>query len=100
MPITSVSKDLDALTMTVVAEFPVTVSRLWDAYADPRQIEKFWGPVGWPATFTRHDMATGGRSNYYMTGPEGDKYCGYWRISDVSEPDSFTFADGFADEEA
>ena len=40
MPITSVSKDPAALTMTVVAEFPVPVQRLWDAYADPRQLEQ------------------------------------------------------------
>ena len=73
MPITSVEKDLDALTMTVTADFPVPVSRLWDAYADPRQLEKFWGPEGWPATFTRHDMAPGGRSEYYMTGPDGER---------------------------
>ena len=44
MPITSVEKDLDALTMTVTADFPVPVSRLWDVYADPRQLERFWGP--------------------------------------------------------
>jgi len=64
MPITSVHKDLEALTLTVVADFPVTVRRLWDAYADPRQIERFWGPPEWPATFYRHDMAPGGRSHY------------------------------------
>ena len=36
MPITSVSKDPDALTMTVVADFGAPVRRLWDAYLDPR----------------------------------------------------------------
>ena len=35
MPITSVEKDLETLTMTVVSDFPVPVERLWDAYADP-----------------------------------------------------------------
>jgi len=59
MPITSVDKDLDALTMTVVADFAAPLRRLWDAYADPRQIERFWGPPGWPATFRRHDMVPG-----------------------------------------
>ena len=34
---------------------------------------------------------------YYMTGPEGDKYAGYWQITAVDEPRSFTFDDGFAD---
>lgn len=32
-----------------------------------------------------------------MTGPEGDKYAGYWQITAVDEPTSFSFVDGFAD---
>ena len=34
---------------------------------------------------------------YFMTGPEGDKHAGYWRITAVDEPRSFAFEDGFAD---
>ena len=73
MPITSVASDAKALTLTVVADYPVPVERLWDAYADPRQIEKFWGPAQWPAQFTRHDMSVGGESHYSMTGPDGSR---------------------------
>lgn len=98
MPITSVSKDTDDLTMTVVAEFPVPVRRLWDAYADPRQLERFWGPVEWPATFTRHDMSRGGESHYVMTGPGGEQSAGYWRFLTVDEGRSFEVEDGFASE--
>jgi uncharacterized protein YndB with AHSA1/START domain len=99
MPITSVTKDAEALTMTVTAEFPVSVQRLWDAYADPRQLEKFWGPVEWPATFTRHDLATGGRSDYYMTGPNGERSAGYWKFLAVQPGRSFEVEDGFATDE-
>jgi len=96
MPITSIDKDADALTLTVVADFPVPVRRLWDAYADPRQLERFWGPPEWPATFTRHDMAPGGRSNYYMTGPDGETSGGYWEFLNVDAPHGFEVRDGFA----
>ena len=96
MPITSVSKDPAALTMTVVAEFPVPVQRLWDAYADPRQLERFWGPPTYPARFTRHDMYPGGRSEYVMTGPEGDEPRGYWEFLAVAPLESFEVRDGFA----
>lgn len=96
MPITSVNKDPEALTMTVVADFGVPVRRLWDAYADPRQIEKFWGPPEWPATFTRHDMVPGGRSSYVMTGPDGEASGGYWEFVSVDAPRSFEVRDGFA----
>jgi uncharacterized protein YndB with AHSA1/START domain len=95
MPITSVHKDPDALTMTIVAEFPASLQRLWDAYADPRQLEKFWGPPTYPATFTRHDMFVGGRSAYAMIGPEGDVSRGYWEFLDVKAPYSFEVRDGF-----
>lgn len=96
MPVTSVEKDLDALTMTIVADFPVPVRRLWDAYADPRQIERFWGPPEFPATFTRHDVAVGGRSHYFMTGPDGSTHGGIWDFLAVDEGRSFTVRDGFA----
>ncbi len=96
MPITSVTKDPGALTMTVVADFAVPRRRLWDAYADPRQIERFWGPVEWPATFTRHDLAAGGRSSYYMTGPDGERSAGFWEFVAVDPPHSFEVIDGFA----
>lgn len=98
MPITSVTKDLEKLTMSVTAEFSVPVRRLWDAYVDPRQIEKFWGPQEWPATFTRHDVHPGGRSHYYMTGPDGERAHGYWEFLSVEEGRSFEVKDGFADE--
>jgi len=96
MPITSVTKDTDALTMTVVADFGVPVRRLWDAYADPRQLERFWGPPEWPAVFSRHDMAAGGRSYYAMTGPDGEQSHGYWNFLAVDEEKGFEVEDGFA----
>lgn len=99
MPVTSVVTDTEALTLTVVADFTVPVRRLWDAYADPRQIEKFWGPPEFPATFLRHDFAPGGRSNYRMTGPNGEISSGYWDWVAVDEARSFEVRDGFADEE-
>ena len=99
MPITDVRSDPRALTLTVTAEYPVPVERLWAAFADPRQLEKFWGPEGWPATFTRHDMTPGGRSAYYMTGPDGTRAQGWWRFISVEPHRSFEVEDGFAHED-
>jgi uncharacterized protein YndB with AHSA1/START domain len=96
MPITKVTSDADALTLTVVGDYPVPVERLWDAYADPRQLERFWGPEEWPATFTRHDMAPGGRSEYSMTGPDGSRSRGWWRFLAVEPGRRIELEDGFA----
>jgi uncharacterized protein YndB with AHSA1/START domain len=99
MPITEVVSNADTLTLTVVGDYAVSVQRLWDAYADPRQLERFWGPVEWPATFTRHDMTVGGQSHYYMTGPDGTKAGGWFRFLVVDPPHGFEVEDGFADDD-
>lgn len=96
MPITSVTRDTENLTLTVVADFPVGLQRLWEAYVDPRQLERFWGPPTWPATFTRHDAAVGGLSTYLMQGPDGDAAHGYWEWLAVEPPHRFEVRDGFA----
>ncbi|MEO7125861.1 MAG: SRPBCC family protein [Nakamurella sp.] len=96
MPVTSVTKDPAALTMTVIADFPAPVQRLWDAYIDPRQLERFWGPPMCPAQFTRHDAAVGGLSAYAMSLPGGDVSRGYWEWLSVQPLASFEVRDGFA----
>jgi len=97
MPVTDVRHDLDNLTLTITAEFAAPVERIWRVYADPRQLEKVWGPPTYPATVVDHDLRPGGRVTYFMTGPEGDKHAGYWQITTVDEPRGLSFDDGFAD---
>ncbi|OYN96160.1 uncharacterized protein YndB with AHSA1/START domain [Propionibacteriaceae bacterium ES.041] len=99
MPVTDITKNTDDNSITITAEFEAPLARVWQLYADPRQLERVWGPPTHPATFVEHELRPGSRTTYYMTGPEGEKYAGYWRITEVDEPNSFTFADGFADPE-
>lgn len=99
MTVVSTEKDVEALTLTFVAEFDAPVERVWQIWEDPRQLERWWGPPTWPATFDRHDFAVGGRSAYYMTGPEGEKAHGWWQITAIERPRRFEFDDGFADDD-
>lgn len=91
-------KDAENRTLTFVAEFPAGVERLWQVWQDPRQLERWWGPPTWPATFERHDFTVGGSSSYYMTGPQGEKSRGWWTITAIDPPHRLEFDDGFADE--
>lgn len=99
MPVTDVHHDLDARSLTIIADFAAPVERIWQIYADPRQLEKVWGPPEYPATVVDHDLRPGGRVTYYMTGPEGEKFPGYWDITTVEAPQRLTFDDGFAEED-
>ena len=98
MTVTSVRKDPEALTMNVTAEFDVSVERAWQLWADPRQLERWWGPPTYPATVVDHDLSVGGRVTYFMTGPDGDKAHGWWQILAAEPPSRLELRDGFADD--
>jgi uncharacterized protein YndB with AHSA1/START domain len=97
MPVISVRKDPKTLSMTVSAEFAATVDRVWQLWEDPRQLERWWGPPTYPATFEELDLRPGGRARYYMTGPEGDKPHGWWQVLAAERPTRIEILDGFAD---
>ena len=99
MTVTDVTKDRTALTLTLTAEYPAQPEHVWQLWADPRLLERWWGPPTYPATVVEHDLRAGGRVTYYMTSPEGEKYHGYWTIEEVDAPRGLAFEDGFADAE-
>lgn len=99
MTVTAVSKDANALTMTVDAEFDASPDRVWQLWADPRQLERWWGPPGYPATFTKHALAPGSHVLYHMTTPEGDQPKGFWDILETDPPHRLVISDGFANDD-
>jgi uncharacterized protein YndB with AHSA1/START domain len=99
MSVTSVDKDFDNLTLTLIADFAAPIERVWQLWADPRRLERWWGPPTHPATMEEHDLTPGGEVTYFMTGPEGTKHRGWWRIISVDPPTSLEFTDGFADQD-
>jgi uncharacterized protein YndB with AHSA1/START domain len=98
MTVTEVRKDPEALTMTVHAEFDHPPARVWQLWSDPRQLERWWGPPEYPATFERHEMEAGGTVTYFMSGPEGERYHGWWQVVAVEPARRLEVRDGFADD--
>jgi uncharacterized protein YndB with AHSA1/START domain len=99
MTVTAIRKDPAGRTMTLDAEFTASAERVWQLWADPRQLERWWGPPSYPATVDTHDVRAGGRVAYHMTGPEGDQPRGYWEIDEVEPPHRLVFRDGFANDD-
>ncbi|MBY6059874.1 SRPBCC family protein [Microbacterium esteraromaticum] len=98
MPVTEILTDRENLTMTVIADLAAPIERVWSVYSDPVQLERFWGPPGWPATFTSWDHQVGGRATYTMRGPRGEASSGYWEFLAIEQPHRFEVLDGFSDE--
>jgi uncharacterized protein YndB with AHSA1/START domain len=96
MTVITTTKDVESLTLTVIAEFDSTPDRVWEVWEDPRKLEQWWGPPTFPATFTRHDFVVGGESRYFMTGPAGETPRGWWRIDAIDKPRRLDFANGLA----
>lgn len=99
MTFVSSTKDTENLTMTLITEFAADRERVWQVWEDPRQLERWWGPPTWPATFATHNFAPGGRCHYFMTGPDGTEAHGWWEIIAVDAPHRLQIEDGFANED-
>ncbi len=99
MSVTDIRKDPETMTMTITAAFEAPLQRVWEVWESPRLLERWWGPPTYPATVVDHDLTPGGLVTYYMTGPEGDRYRGWWRVLAVEAPRHLEFEDGFSDEE-
>jgi uncharacterized protein YndB with AHSA1/START domain len=99
MSVTESRIDPERLALVMTAEFDAPPERVWQVWADPRQLERWWGPPGFPATVVDHDFRPGGRANYFMTEPDGTRHHGWWVFEAVAPPDRLEFTDGFADAE-
>jgi uncharacterized protein YndB with AHSA1/START domain len=99
MTVQSVHRDSEAMTLTVTAQFESPIERVWQLWEDPRQLERWWGPPTYPATFVDHDLTPGGMASYFMTGPGGDQPRGWWRVLAVTAPLRLEFENGFADDD-
>ncbi|MDP2291019.1 MAG: SRPBCC domain-containing protein [Actinomycetota bacterium] len=97
MTVTTVLTDKEAKTLTLTAQFAAPIDRVWQLWADPRKLERWWGPPTYPATMVQHDLRAGGRVTYFMTGPEGDQHHGWWHVVRADAPTTIEFEDGFAD---
>jgi hypothetical protein len=71
--IVSIEKDYERLSLELIAEFDAPIAAVWQLWADPRKLERWWGPPTHPATVVDHELTVGGAVSYFMTGPEGEK---------------------------
>jgi uncharacterized protein YndB with AHSA1/START domain len=99
MTVISTVTDPEAMNLTVIAKFDAKPEQVWGVWENARLLERWWGPPTYPATFTRHDFVVGGESRYYMTGPDGDKPHGYWRMVAIEAPNRLEFKNGLADDD-
>lgn len=100
MPVRSVEKNAEAKSMVITAEFTASIANVWQLWADPRLLERWWGPPDFPATFDQHDLTPGGTITYFISGPKpGDRFDGTWNVVEVNAPTRLVVEDAMIDDD-
>ena len=61
--------------------------RVWEAYADPKQLALWWGPKGFTNTFQEFDFKPGGMWLFVMRGSNGTEHPNESRFVEVVKPE-------------
>jgi uncharacterized protein YndB with AHSA1/START domain len=100
MTVCSVDKDADAKTMVITAEFTAPIAKVWQLWADPRLLERWWGPPGSPMTFEHDGLTPGGTIAYSMAGgDEDDRFDGIWSVVEVHAPTRLVIEDAVVEDD-
>jgi len=100
MTVRTIEKDAEARTMVITAEFKASVTDVWQLWADPRLLERWWGPPGFLTTFEHHDLTPGGTFTYSMSGPDGgERFDGTWNVVEVDAPTRLVVEDAVVEED-
>lgn len=55
-------------------EIPVPAARIFEAFRNPEQLARWWGPNGFTNTFKLFEFTDGGKWSFVMHGPDGTDY--------------------------
>lgn len=67
----------------IIRLYNAPLHAVWDAWTDPAQTARWWGPRGFTITTHSKDLRTGGSWHYTMHGPDGTDYPNRTQYLDV-----------------
>jgi uncharacterized protein YndB with AHSA1/START domain len=72
--------------------FDAPLEKVWDAWTDPKQVVKWWGPRGFTTTIHEMDVRPGGVWHQTMHGPDGANYPGKSVFAEVIKHKRIVFS--------
>jgi uncharacterized protein YndB with AHSA1/START domain len=82
----------------IVRVYDAPVKAVWDAWTDPAQVGKWWGPRGFTITTHSKDLKSGGTWRYTMHGPDGTDYPNVTRYLEVEKHSRLVYDHGGTDD--
>jgi len=71
---------------------------VWQAWTEPEQMMRWWGPKGFTTPSCRLNVQVGGGYLFCMRSPDGQEVCGTGIYREVVEMEKIVMTDSFADE--
>ncbi len=71
--------------------FDASPARLFEAFSDPTQLAKWWGPEGFTNTIHQFDFRPGGAWHLTMHGPNGTDFENESQIVEFEKPERIVF---------
>jgi uncharacterized protein YndB with AHSA1/START domain len=72
--------------------------RVWQAWTEPEQMMRWWGPKGFTTQSCRMNVQVGGDYLFCMRSPDVQEVCGTGIYREVVEMEKIVMTDSFADE--
>src|SRR5262245_61789530 len=85
--------------MVLRYRFDAPVERVWNAWIDPEQVKRWWGPQGFTAPVANMDVRKGGTSIVCMRSPDGHDMYNSWTYSAVVPHERLEFVNRFVDKD-
>lgn len=86
--------------ITIIRLYDAPVKAVWDAWTDPKQTAKWWGPRGFTLTSHSKELKPGGIWHYTMHGPDGTDYVNKTLYHQVEKYSLLVYDHGGNDEQA
>ena len=77
--------------------FNVPVADVWQAWADPELVKRWWGPIGFTCPLAKMDLRVGGTSLVAMRGPDGTDMYSTWAYTRLTEHAYFEYIFNLSD---
>jgi len=79
--------------------FDAPVERVWQAWVDPEDVKRWWGPQGFTAPLARIDFREGGTSLLCMSSPDFGENYSIWRYEEIVPLRRIVYVHNLADPE-
>jgi len=86
-----------ARDLVITRTFAAPRARVWQAWTDPEQVTRWWGPQYFTAPAATIDLRVGGKYHFCMRSPEGQDFWSTGVYQEITPMDRIVYTDSFSD---